>query len=243
MWWTYLIIGVVIGLVLLLCFALAVASFSFDNYYEKWKALNQKRNSYGLTTLDYVEDINEKFFDGRIKIKRCAEFEDHYSTGTIGLSAQTMGSNSLASFAIVSHELGHARQDFTGDKLKKHWRMRKTGKICGLFFLPLLIVGLVLTSLWAFSVLPSMIYLIIGLACAGASFIIFLFAVILKYEEIKIEKEASDFAIEFLKEYLLDIEIKYCQELLKSARLTYWAGLIRTLLSWTMLTSKTPMFR
>ena len=121
--------------------------------------------------------------------------------------------------------------------------MQRAGRICGFFFLPLLLAGVILCALWAFEVLAGMAFLIIGLACAGASLLIFLFAVVLKYKEIKIEKEASDFAIEFMREYLLEIEIKYCQELLNSARLTYWAGLIRTLLSWTMLTSKTPMFK
>ena len=241
--WTYVIIGVVIALGILLCLALAIASFSFENYSSKHKVINSLRNSYGISTLEYTNAINKKYFNGRLAIKRCAEYQDHYSTGVVALSDKTMSSNSLASLAIVSHELGHARQDATGNTLKKHWRMRRTGRICGLFFMPLIIVGAIISLLWVFKVLPEIYYLVIGASCLGGGLLIFVFAIVLKYREIQIEKEASDFALEYLREILTDQEVKKCQELLNSARLTYWGSLIRTLLSWTMLTKKDEMFK
>lgn len=240
--WTYVIIGVVGVCVVGLCFALAVASFSSENFFSKWKEVNETRNSIGITTFNYVSDINKRYFEGRLKLTRCPDFEDHYSTGIVALSDKTMQSNSLASLAIVSHELGHARQDFSGDKLKKHWRLRKAGRICGLFFMPLFIAGTVLTLLWFFNLLPELFYLILGMSLFAGSLVIFVFAIVLKWKEIKIEREASDFALEFLREYLTEKEVKIAQELLNAARLTYWATLIRTLLSWTLLTSKAQMF-
>ncbi len=240
---TYIIIGIVIALAVLLCFALAIASFSFENYYDKLKKIQQCRNTYGITTLQYVTEINNRYFDKRLKLTRCREFYDHYSTNIIALSDKTMSSNSLASLAIVSHELGHARQDYEGNKLKKNWRMKKAGRICGLFFMPLMIAGAILSLLQVFNVLKDILFLIIGLSCLGLGVLIFIYAIILKYKEIKIEKEASDYAIEFLSEILTQPELDLCKDLLNSARLTYWASLLKTLLSWTFLAPKDNMFK
>ena len=228
---------------ILLCLALAVASFAFENYNEKLRQLDECDNEFGVSTLKYVEKINELCFGNGLEIVQCTEFEDHYSTNVVALSAKTMYSNSLASLAIVSHELGHARQDCSGNKLKKHWRNRRIGRFLGMLFMPLLLAGAVLSLLWVFSVLPEMLYLILGLSFVGLSLLIFVFALVLKSNEIKIEKEASVFAEEFLKQILNEKELKSCREFLNSARLTYWASLLRTMLSWTMLTKKDVMFR
>ncbi len=227
---------------LLLCLCLAIASFSSENFYEKLKETQQLRNTYGISTLEYVSAINKKFFDGSLRIARCKEYNDHYSTGIVALSDSTMQSNSLASLATVSHELGHAKQDKEGNKLKKHWNMRRSGKICGFFFMPVILVGIVLSLLNVFGVLPELMFLIIGFICLGIGFLIFCFALILKYKEIQIEKEASVFAIDFLREVLTDPEIKHCVEFLNSARLTYWAVFFKTLLGWTFLTKRDSMF-
>ena len=48
--WTYIIVGVVIALAVLLCFALAIASFSFDNYQSKLKELNSQRSGFVITS-------------------------------------------------------------------------------------------------------------------------------------------------------------------------------------------------
>ncbi len=234
----YIVIGIVGVFVLLLCFALAVASFSGENFYEKFQENENRRISYGITTLEYVNEINQKYFAGKLKIARCEKFKDHYSTGYVALSQQTMASNSLTSFAIISHELGHARQDSEGDKLKKHWTLRRAGKICGIFFLPVVIVGIALCLLNIFSVLPDLLYLVLGLSLLGVALLLFFFSVFLKYREVQIEKEASKYAVEFMKEVLTDDELKAAKEFLDSARLTYWAVLFKTLLGWTFLTKK-----
>ncbi len=241
--WTYVIIGVVVVLAVLLCVALAIASSPFENYKQKFDKVNQMPNSMRLNTLEYVDEINKAYFGGKLRVAQTSEYDDHYSGGVVALSSQTMYSNSLASLAIVSHELGHARQDATGDTLKKHFRMRRAGRVCGLFFMPLLIIGAVLSILGVFNILPSVITLTIGLVCMGLSLLIFLFAIVLKYKEIKIERQASDYAMDFLKDVLNTKELKACKELLNSARLTYWASLIRTMLSWTRLTPKDTMFK
>ncbi len=239
----YIVIGVVALFVILLCFALAVASFSFENYAENLKKTNNLRNSAKISTLDYVSAVNRKYFNGKLNIMRCPEYQDHYSAGVVALSEPTMYSNSLASLAIVSHELGHAEQDQSGDKLKKHWKMIRNGKICGYFFMPTILIGAVLSLLQVFGVLEQFYYLIIGLTFLGFGLLIFLFSVYLKYKEIQIEKDASNIALKFLEEILTESEIKICKDFLNSAWLTYWANLFRGLLGWTSLTKKTTMFK
>jgi Zn-dependent membrane protease YugP len=239
---TYIIIGAIALVVILLCFALAVASFSTENFYEKLEENRQKQNSGGLSTVEFVQTINDSRFGGRLSVARCPQYEDHYSTGVVALSTETMHSNSLASLATVAHELGHARQDFEGDRLKKHWKLRRAGKFWGFFFMPIALVGVVLSALYLFGVLTEFVALVAGLILLAISVLIFAFTVFLKYKEIQIEKEASKFAIEFLQEVLSAGELSSCKEFLDSARLTYWAVLFRTLLGWTFLTGKNKMF-
>lgn len=240
---TYIIIGAIVVVGVLLCLCLAIASFASDNFYEKLQENQQRANSSGISTVDYVKSMNGHFFGGRLRIEKCPEYYDHYSSGVVALSQQTMYSNSLASLATVSHELGHAKQDAEGDKLKKHWRRKHIGRICGLFFMPAVLVGIVLSVLYLVDVLPQLVTLIAGLSLLALGILIFFFALFLKYKEIQIEKEASKYAMQFLKEILTKPEYKACEEFLDSARLTYWALFFKTLLSWTFLTSKDSMFR
>ena len=161
--------------------------------------------------------------------------------GVIALSNETMYSNSLASLSTVSHELGHAIQYKKGE-LTKQWQQRKKNRIYGKFFIPFILIGLVLAILNLVGVLPSYC-LYIGIGFFGLAFIIFLIAIYTKYMEIKIEKGASKYAIEILKDYLSPQEIKICNEFLNSARLTYWGSLFRTMFGWTFLTKKDSMFK
>lgn len=239
---TYIVIGVLIVIILLVCFCLAIASFSSENYVDKLRENQKRPNSARIDIFEYVNQINENCFNNSLRIAKCKKNQDHYTSGIVALSEETMSSNSLASMSIVSHELGHARQDKEANKLKKHWKMRRNGKICGMFFMPVLLSGATLCLLYLLSILTQT-YLILGLSLVSLAVLIFLFAIFLKYKEIKIEKEASVFAIEFLKNILNKEEIKLCKEFLDSALLTYWATLFKTLLGWTFLTKKDSMFR
>lgn len=241
--WIYIALGLTGGFVLLLCLCLAVANFSYENFKEKYTNLDRYQNSNGITTLQYVKQINQNNFNSKIAIESCGQFQDCYYSGRVALSGQTMQSNSLASLSIVSHELGHARQDFSGNTLKKHISMRRAGRFCGMFFMPLMIVGAIMCLLFVFGVLPQKIVLYCGIVVLALAVIIFLFAIILKYKEIKIERQASDFAVEFLAEILTAGEVKMCKDFLDSARLTYWGGLFRTMFGWTFLTQKDKMFK
>ena len=238
----YLIIGGVAVVVILICLGLAVASFAGENFSNALNQAREKRNTYGLTARDFVQEINDNHFNKSLSFARAEEYQDHYGGGVIALSNQTMMSNSLASMATIAHELGHAKQDATGNTLKKHFRLRKTGRFVGFFFMPNALAGIAMSLLYFFGVLEEKLYLYLGLGFLGMAFLIFLFALVLKYKEIKIEKEASVFALDYLREFFTEPEVKICKEFLDSARLTYWADLFKTMLGWTMLTKNNKMF-
>ena len=238
--WVYIVIGIGVILLLLICFCLAIANFSFDNFKDKRDEAMRYRNSLNMTVLEFVQEIIANHLKGNLQIVTCGEYQDHFTVGTIALSPSTQSSNSLASFATVSHELGHAVQ-YEKDELTKHWQRRKKNRILGKFFLPSMLIGVVLAILGLVSVLPFYV-VYIGIALFGVSFLIFLVAIYMKYLEIKIEKGASKYAIELLGEYLNEAELKICKEFLNSARLTYWGSLFRTMLGWTFLTKKDKMF-
>ena len=238
----YVLIGVAIIFVILLCVGLAIASFSGENFGNELQKAKGFRNTYGFTSVGFVGEINKRHFNNKLVIAGAKPHNDHYNGGVVSLSEETITSSSLASIATIAHELGHARQDFEGDTLKKHFRLRKAGRIVGLLFMPLLLSGVVLSALYFLHVIPTKASLIIGFVCLGISLLLFLFALFLKYREIAIEKQASQYAIEFLEEYLTDIEVSLCKDFLDSARLTYWADFFKALLGWTMLTSKNKIF-
>lgn len=235
---TYLLIGFGVVFVVLICIGLAIASFSGENYYKALQEARSYRNSRGINTMDFVDEINQNHFGGKLRLARCGEGQDHYGSGVVALSASTMNSNSLASMATIAHELGHARQDATGDTLKKHFALRKRVRIVSFFFLPNILVGIVLAALYFFGVLEGLVWVYVAIGFAGIAILVFLFSLFLKYREIKVEKEASTFAVDFLREYFSEAEISVCKEFLDSARLTYWAVLFKSLLGWTFLTKR-----
>lgn len=231
-----IIVICVIAFLLLLCFFLAIANFANEKFYDSYKQFDSTRALTNLSPTEFFDMLNEKYFDGEISVYTIAGVaQDAYSKKTLYLSSATQGSKSLASFSIISHELGHALQDKKGNKLKKLNRLRRLGKILGLFLMPLFIAGIILMIF--FSEL-----FFVGVGCLGACVLIFILALFIKIRMISIEREASKFAIEFLKEALSDDQVELCKQFLNDARLSYWADFFRTLLVWTFMTKKNKLF-
>ena len=229
---TWLIIIIVIAFLLFVCFGLAIANFALDKFYDVFKEMAQTE----LSPWDYISKLNSKYFDGEIVVKTISNIaEDAYSKKTLYLSGVTQCSHSIASYAVISHEMGHALQDKRGSKLKTLNFLRRFGRILGLFLMPLFIAGIILMVAW-----QNLFYVGVGLL-AGCVFILLL-ALFIKLRMIAIEKQASAFAIDFLKEILNEEQIKLCKKLLDSARLSYWADFFRTLLAWTFMTKKNKLF-
>jgi len=233
------IILVIIGVcILAFCIMLSIANFSSDKFADEFKKYEEKNIKENINALDFIHNLNVNIFNGKIKVSQTKnKYENYYlsSKKTIGFSKEVLNSNSISSFAIIAHEMGHAYQDSTGKKLKFLNLLRRFGSFIGFFFMPILIVGII------FLFISSLRYIAIPLLCSAGG--IFVLAVIIKTATIALEKDASKKGIEFLKKYLENSEVSDCKKLLNAARLTYWGDLFRLLFSWTLLTRKSKMFR
>ena len=232
---TIAIIVVAVVLAVILAAGLSIANFSYEAFFEKYMALDKQYVS--ISPLEFFQHVNERHLGGKIALgKANGDAEDAYARGAIFISDRTANSWSLASLAIIAHELGHALQDQTSNKLKQLSFLRRLGRFVGFFMFPLLVAGLVM-------IIIGGQYLYVGIGLAAGGVFIFLLAIIIKAFTIRIENEASKNAIMFLNEVLDGKSVKKCQKLLNSARLTYWGDMFRVLLSWTFLTRKGKLFR
>lgn len=233
---TWLIIIIVIAFLLFVCFGLAIANFALDKFYDVFKEMDNVFAQTKLSPWDYISKLNSEHFDDEIVVKTISNIAgDAYSKKTLYLSGATQASHSIASYAIISHEMGHALQDKRGSKLKTLNFLRQFGRILGLFLMPLFIAGIILMVAW-----QNLFY--VGVGFLAGCLLILILALFIKLRMIAIEKQASAFAIDFLKEILNEEQTKLCKKLLDAARLSYWADFFRTLLAWTFMTKKNKLF-
>lgn len=231
------IILIIVGCAILFSIVLSIASFSSERFIEVY---NEYSNLYvkDLNILDFIHNLNHNKFNNKIVITQVEKDIDNFyvpSKKTVALSKKTLTSSSIASFAIVAHEMGHALQDIEGNKLKTLNFLRRLGKLVGFLFMPLLIAGLIMLFFESvFTIALILLSLSVG--------ILFL-AILIKAITISIEKDASKKGLVFLKDLLSEKDLNGCRKILNSARLTYWGDLFRLLFSWTLLTRKTKMFR
>ena len=234
----HIIIIVCVAVAIVICLCLAIA----NNGYEKFLATWQKYNKIGLKMGDYmtpelfVNQINSEKFASSLKILMISKIAgDAYSKGKLFLSTSTLSSNSIASYTVIAHEIGHAEQDRDGKKIKMLNFLRRFGRFVGVFFWPLMILGVIF-------LIASPDLFISGIIVLASAVAIFLLSLVIKFITISIEKDASKKAISYLKLVMDDEELKQAKKLLKDAKLTYWADFFRSLFAWTFMTRKTKMF-
>jgi len=222
---------------LLLCFLLTIASFSGDKFMTEYKKLFEKTTRSPFTVTTFLNVLNNKYFDNQVQVLPIdTPGGDFYNSKKRVAGLYIAGQTSLASFAVVAHELGHAYQDLVEHQLRKFHNLRKVGGFIGKLFLPIVIATIV-----ALFFVENYVLLLMGSGIAIV--IIIMLAIIIKAKTISIEKDASKRGLELLSEFLPDDEIKQCKKVLDSARLTYWGDLIKLLLGWSGLTNKTEMFK
>lgn len=227
---------IAVAFVILICFLLAIANDSQTWFLERYKKMNAIQVEAIQSSLEFVLVLNDKFFKNKLKILRTEkQYYDAYSRGRIILSEDTLKNNSLASYTIIAHELGHAQQDIEGNTLKSLEAMRILGRILGYLLFPSLIAGVILTLIGG-----SLFVWGIGLLCGGA--LTFFLSLFIKLRTISIEKDASKRAINFLKEFLEEKQLVLCRKFLNDAKRTYWADFLRVVLAWTFMTKKTKLF-
>ena len=231
---TWIIIVIVVAFAVLLCFLLAVANFAGERFLDRYEEINKIEVKTEKKPLDFVSDINKQHFGGALRVGQIGQKAgDAYSKGVLYLSYHTLSINSIASFTIIAHELGHALQDKEGKKLKTLMNLRRLGRVLGVLLAPLMIAG---------GVLAILNYLVLGLSLLGGGVLIFILALYVKLRTISIEKDASVKALSLLEEYFTENELKTAKKFLNDAKLTYWADFLRMILWWTGITRKSKLF-
>lgn len=228
------IIYIVIGIIIIFATCLAIANTagtSFQHKYDKYS--NMVANS-AHTAGDFAFMLVQNSGYKNLKIAYTEkELDDAYSSriNTIILSKRTIESCSIAGFATVAHEFGHAVQHNSGNKKYKFLKtLKQISAITGNLSFPLMIAGAI-TFLFNNGIA-------ITLLAIGA--IIFAISLLTELVTIPIEYEASDIGLSKLKEYQIldDKEYKMAKKFLKSAGLTYVAAFLSRILAWTFLVPK-----
>lgn len=228
---TIIIIYLASVFVLFILVSLAITNYAGENLLTVY---NEYKNTYSsfLKTYELAKIISDKEFNGNIVVNRTTGFlTDYYYNDSIYLSGDVYNSSSVSAFAVACHELGHAIQyRDTPKKMKKFNRNIVISKTVTKFTIPLFIIAIVLVfiNFW------------FAISFAVASILTFLIGLFAKLSTIRIEKEASENAIELLKKYAEYDEqsIKYAKKVLSAAKLTYIASFLKSLVGWTMLVKK-----
>lgn len=224
-----IIIICAIVFLIFIMFGLAIVNYSFEDMKEKYNKFSKHITS--ATPVEFANEINNIHFYGKIKIKYKDQlFSDSYnSAGVLTLSSNYANDNNIASLAICAHELGHAFQfKDEKNKMKKHSKRLAFSKTMSKLTSPLFIAGII-------ALLFSKAYL--GIILVGVSILTFIFAVGTKVATLKIEKDASNKAMELLETYafLTEEDIILARKFLNSAKQTYIADVLKSMLKWTML--------
>jgi Zn-dependent membrane protease YugP len=232
-----IILIAVVAAVIILTVLLTIGTFSNRHFMEVYNRIIKINTKSPYDVSMFINHLNDKYLSNKVEVVPINRVGgDFYNAKKRFVAVNLNNQTSLATFAIIAHEMGHAYQDIVEKKLKKFNRLRVAGAIIGKMFLPILIAGIVLL----FFVKD---YLLVIGGTLGLMVLIVLLAIIIKTRTIKIEKAASEKGIDFLSDFLSNEEIKECKKLLNAARLTYWADLIKLLLGWSGLTNTTEMFK
>ncbi len=208
--------------------------FSFYAQFKVKKTFNNYKsipNSKNITGKMLAEDLKTKFQMTYLGIEKVSGYlSDHYNpkSKSLGLSDEVSNMSTVASLAIVAHEMGHARQDAENMLfLKLRNNVFPITNIASNMAIPIFIFGLIFNSNNLMNIgivlfaLVSLFYLI----------------------TLPIELNASQRGMNMLKEgqYLNEGELKGARAVLSAAALTYIAALassIATLLRLIFLRSR-----
>lgn len=235
------ILWIILAVVVLFIFIGAlIANISYDNHMQRFEKYKKIPTSFAGSALDLAKLFSTTFFNGRIKVS-FAPFNQlrshgcYMGNGTVCVATEIVNSNSIATVGVIAHEFGHAEQHYHTKLLHNHAKFEKYVSRLGDINIALIILGIVL----GFAISK-----IIAFVCLGLIVLNFIFAITLKYKTVQIEADASDRAIEMLRltQRFNDENIKDVRKFLNSAKSTYVADFLASLLAWTGLVRKTKFF-
>lgn len=234
---SFVLIVAIVVLVLFLIVAISISSNSFIKFKQVYDKFLHVKNSAYISSRQFAEFVRDSRLDGKLVIvTRDRDFSDAYDyvSNTLILNKKREHDDSISALAIVSHELGHAIQRRSGTKrFKKCTKIRKFVAFASKFITPLFFAGIICLFFEDLSIF-------VGAGLCVSSIVLFFVLLVYKMRLLAVEKEASKFGLQLLKE--LDIleneELKNVKQVLDSAFMTYVGDFFRAMLSWTGLTNK-----
>lgn len=194
------------------------AQFKVQSTYKKYSGID---NSRGISGMEIASELKNKFGMDYLKLKNISgNLTDHFNPKdkSLGLSDGVANNRSIASLAIVAHEMGHARQDAENMLII---RIRSIvyplSSIASNAAIPLFIFGLI------FSYTPLM----------NIGIILFVIVALFYLLTLPLEINASSRGLKMLREgnYLNEGEIKGARSVLTAAALTYVAALASAIIT------------
>jgi Zn-dependent membrane protease YugP len=217
------------GYVLYVALPIMLLSYLASSWVKRTYArYSQIRNASGLSGVDVarriltgagLSDVTIQVIDG--------ELSDNYDprTKTLNLSKEVAMGNSVASEAVVAHEIGHAQQDRQG-----FFAMRiRSGLVpaanLGSQAGPLIVIGGLFLSVFTRSNL--------GLYIAMIGLVLFAAVVVFQLITTPVELDASRRALRLLAEngVIYPEEQQGARRMLRAAAFTYWVALFGALLT------------
>jgi uncharacterized protein len=218
------------GYFLYVALPILLLSFLASSWVKRtYQRYSQVRNSSGLSGVDIarrilagagLSDVTIQVIDG--------ELSDNYDprTKTLNLSKEVAMGNSVASEAVVAHEIGHAQQDRQG-----YFAMRvRSGLVpaanLGSQAGPMIVIaGLLLSAFTGGS--------IFGFDVALAGLLLFAAVVVFQLVTTPVELNASQRALRLLAENgaIYPEEQEGARRMLRAAAFTYWVALFGALLT------------
>jgi uncharacterized protein len=217
------------GYVLYVALPIMLLSYLASSWVKRTYArYSQIRNASGLTGVDVarriltgagLSDVTIQVIDG--------ELSDNYDprTKTLNISKEVAMGNSVASEAVVAHEIGHAQQDRQG-----FFAMRiRSGLVpaanLGSQAGPLIVIGGLFLSVFTRSNL--------GLYIAMIGLVLFAAVVVFQLITTPVELDASRRALRLLAEngVIYPEEQQGARRMLRAAAFTYWVALFGALLT------------
>lgn len=180
----------------------------------------QVRNSRGMTGLQAAQELmNDLGLNLNVEGVP-GQLSDHYDprSKTLRLSQGVAQQPSVASVAIVAHELGHAMQDKTG-------------------YAPLKLRGAIVPAVQLSPMVSYFLFLIGFLlqmpALVNLAILVFAISVVFSLITLPVEFNASRRGLEMIQRYqLLDTqEMQGAQKVLRAAALTYVAAAVQSIMT------------
>ena len=205
------------GLILLAIIISGSAQMYINHWYNKTKKMKTSKGMNGNQTARKILDNNDLKDVGINEV--AGTLSDHYDPAkkTVNLSNDIYGTDSIASISVAAHECGHAIQDKNGYFFL---RLRRG-------MVPFVNLA---SKLGYVAILIGLIFGAMGFFKIG----IILEIVILVFQLITlpVEFDASSRALKKIEEYgiVTKDELRYCKSMLRSAALTYVAGVTASLL-------------